>query len=67
METEYEKQNLKEFTENCAKRFCPWCGNPMKPGRRKFCTAKCRSAFWNFEYRHKDKKLELEAMLNENS
>ncbi len=70
MQIEYEDQNISEFISACTKRFCPWCGAPVMENRtgrkKKFCSDKCRWAFWKFETRHKDKKLELEAMVHEN-
>ena len=70
MQIEYEDLDMSDFINGCAKRFCPWCGTPVienHTGRKKkFCSDKCRFAYWRFEYRHKDKKLEMEAMLNEN-
>jgi predicted nucleic acid-binding Zn ribbon protein len=35
--------------------------------KKKFCSDKCRWAFWKYETRHKAEKLEMEAKLNENS
>ena len=67
---EYEDPDMNEFISECAKQFCPWCGVPVvrnRTGRRKkFCSDKCRWAFWKFETRHKDLKSEMEARLNEN-
>ncbi len=67
---EFEDPDMSEFIAGCAKQFCPWCGSPVvmnRVGRRKkFCSDKCRWAFWKFETRHKDVKLEMEARLNEN-
>ena len=67
---EYEDPNMNEFIAGCTKQFCPWCGAPVVANRmgrkKKFCSDKCRWAFWKFETRHKDMKLELEARLNEN-
>ena len=51
--------------------FCPWCGAPVIPNhmgrRKKFCSDRCRWAFWKFETRHRDLKTEMEVKLNENS
>ena len=62
---------MEEFIAGCAKQFCPWCGAPVVPNhmgrRKKFCSDKCRWAFWKFEKRHKDIKIEMEVRLNENS
>ena len=70
MQIEYEDFDMSDFISGCAKRFCPWCGAPVienHTGRKKkFCSDQCRFAYWRFEYRHKDKKLEMEARLNEN-
>lgn len=67
MQIQYEDPDVSEFIAACTKRFCPWCGEPVMENRmgrnKKFCSDKCRWAFWKFEKRHKDKKLELEATL----
>jgi predicted nucleic acid-binding Zn ribbon protein len=69
-EMEFEDQDISEFIAGCAKQFCPWCGSPVIPNRmgrkKKFCSDKCRWAFWKFETRHRDVKTEMEARLNEN-
>ena len=71
MEIRYEDPNMDEFIAGCAKQFCPWCGAPVVPNhmgrKKKFCSDKCRWAFWKFEKRHKDLKIEMEVRLNENS
>ncbi len=71
MQTDYDDPDLGEFLAACSKRFCPWCGEPVAANRigrkKKFCSDKCRWAFWKFETRHKDMKLEMEAKLNESS
>ena len=71
MQIEYDDPDLSEFLAACTKRFCPWCGEPVVANRigrkKKFCSDKCRWAFWKFETRHKDMKLEMEARLNESS
>ena len=68
---EYEDPDMNEFIAGCAKQFCPWCGAPVIPNRmgrrKKFCSDRCRWAFWKFETRHKDLKTKMEAMANENS
>ena len=70
-EMEFEDQDISEFIAGCAKQFCPWCGSPVIPNRmgrkKKFCSDRCRWAFWKFETRHKDLNTEMEAMANENS
>ena len=70
MQNEFDELDLSEFLGSCAKQFCPWCGVPVAANqmgrKKKFCSDKCRWAFWKFETRHKDKKLELEAMVHEN-
>ena len=70
MQIEYDDPDVSEFLAACTKRFCPWCGAPIVPNRmgrkKKFCSDKCRWAFWKFETRHKAEKLEMEARLNEN-
>lgn len=64
------ENDMNDFTAACAKQFCPWCGTPVTENRigrkKKFCSDKCRWAFWRFEYRHKDIKQKLEEELNEN-
>ena len=69
---EYEDPDMSEFIAGCAKQFCSWCGVPVIPNRmgrrKKFCSDRCRWAYWKFEMRHRDEKTEMEeAMLNENS
>ena len=71
MDIRYEDPDMGDFISLCAKRFCPWCGVPVEENRmgrkKKFCSDRCRWAFWKFETRHKDLKTEMEAGLNENS
>ena len=50
--------------------LCQNCGCSMTRGKykpKRFCSDKCRWAFWKYETRHKAEKLEMEAKLNENS
>ena len=55
---EFDRQNMAEFYDTVAKRFCPECGeafkrNPM--GRPKqFCSEKCRRA-WHRKHIHPEK------------
>ncbi len=67
----FEDDDIRDFLDNCAKQFCPWCGRPVTrnhTGRpKKFCSDKCRWAFWKFETRHKAEKLEMEKILNDSS
>ncbi len=69
MQPDFIDEDIGEFLESCAKQFCPWCGAPVtrnSNGRpKKFCSDKCRWAFWKFETRHKAEKLELEKKLND--
>ena len=57
---EYEDPDMSEFIAGCAKQFCPWCGAPVIPNRmgrrKKFCSDRCRWAFWQFETRHREEK-----------
>ena len=70
MQIEYDDPDISEFLAACTKQVCPWCGQPVVAyhmGRKKkFCSDKCRWAFWKFETRHKAEKLEMEARINEN-
>ena len=67
MQIQYEDPDVSEFIAACTKRFCPWCGESVMENRmgrkKKFFSDKFSWAFWKFEKRHKDKKLELEATL----
>ncbi len=69
MQSDFVDEDIGEFLKSCAKQFCPWCGAPVtrnSNGRpKKFCSDKCRWAFWKFETRHKAEKLELEKKLND--
>ncbi len=69
MQQNYMDENISDFLENCAKQFCPWCGMPVTRNRtgrpKKFCSDKCRWAFWKFETRHKAEKLKMEKMLSD--
>ena len=71
MEVNYENAQLDEFIAGCAKQFCPWCGVSVVTNRmgrkKKFCSDKCRWAFWKYETRHKAEKIEMEAKLSESS
>ena len=64
----YEDPDIGEFISACTKQFCPWCGSPVTRNhigrKKKFCSDKCRWAFWKYDTRHKDKKLEVEEVLN---
>ncbi len=68
MQTGYEDPDIGEFLAACSKRFCPWCGAPVEENRmgrkRRFCSDRCRWAFWKFETRHGKEKLEMEERLN---
>ena len=70
MQIEYDDPDISEFLAACTKQFCPWCGQPVMANhmgrKKKFCSDKCRWAFWKFETRHKAEKLEMEARINEN-
>ncbi len=71
MKVKFEDPNMDEFIAGCTKRFCPWCGNPVEPNhmgrKKKFCSDRCRWAFWKYESRHKKEKTEMEEKLNESS
>ena len=62
---EYNEMDIEDFIEDCAKQFCPYCGNGIvqKPkGRRKiFCSDKCRYAF----HKRKKRKVPFEVTLME--
>jgi len=68
----YEEFDISKFIENCAKRFCSWCGVAIIENdigrKKKFCSDSCRYAFWN-KRRWEEKKLrkKLERERNENS
>ena len=71
MKIDYENPDFSDFVSACAKQFCPWCGSAVVANhmgrKKKFCSDKCRWAFWKFETRHKDLKTEMEGRLRENS
>ncbi len=66
MQQDFVDESITEFIESCAKQFCPWCGTPVSRNRtgrpKKFCSDKCRWAFWKFEKRHKAEKQRVEEM-----
>ena len=60
---EYGEMKMDAFIEDCAKRFCPYCGNGIiqkQRGRKKmFCSNKCRYAY----HKRKKRKVPYEVKL----